>query len=149
MTDFIMTHYLWFKSLHLIAVISWMAGLLYLPRLFVYHAEAKKGSEFSQKLKIMEYRLMRYIMAPASVATWLFGCLMLYANWEGIMAQQWMHAKLTLVVLLTGLHHMMSAWRKKFERDENTKTSKFFRIANEVPTVIMIAVVILVIVKPF
>ena len=149
MHDFLITHYLWFKSLHVIAVISWMAGLLYLPRLFVYHADAKPTSEFSQKLKIMEYRLMRYIMAPASIATWLFGGLMLYANWDGIMAQHWMHAKLTLVILLTGLHHMMSAWRKKFERDENKKSARFFRIVNEVPTVIMIAIVILVIVKPF
>ena len=149
MHDFLITHYLWFKSLHVIAVISWMAGLLYLPRLFVYHADAKPTSEFSQKLKIMEYRLMRYIMAPASIATWLFGGLMLYANWDGIMAQHWMHAKFTLVILLTGLHHMMSAWRKKFERDENKKSARFFRIVNEVPTVIMIAIVILVIVKPF
>ncbi len=149
MQDFIVTHYLWFKSLHVIAVISWMAGLLYLPRLFVYHADAAKGSELSEKFKVMEYRLMRYIMGPASIATWLFGGLMLYGNWEGIMAQQWMHAKLTLVILLTGFHHACMAWRKKFARDENTKSAKFFRMVNEVPTLIMIGIVILVIVKPF
>lgn len=149
MADFILTHYLWFKSLHIIAVMSWMAGLLYLPRLFVYHADAAKGSELSEKFKIMEFRLMRYIMGPASVATWLFGGLMLWANWDGIMAQQWMHAKLTLVVLMTGFHHACTAWRKKFARDENTKSSKFFRMVNEVPTLLMILIVILAVVKPF
>ena len=149
MTDFIIAHYLWFKALHVIAVISWMAGLLYLPRLFVYHADATKGSELSEKLKIMEFRLLRYIMAPASIATWLFGGLMLYGNWDGIMAQQWMHGKLLFVVLLTGFHHACSAWRKKFARDENTKSPKFFRMINEVPTLLMIGIVILVVVKPF
>jgi len=149
MQDFIITHYLWFKSLHLIAVMSWMAGLLYLPRLFVYHAGADKGSKTSETLKIMEHRLMRYIMAPASIVTWGVGGLMLYANWDGIMAQAWMHAKLTLVVLLTGFHHACMVWRKKFARDENVKSAKFFRVMNEVPTVIMIGVVILAIVKPF
>lgn len=149
MADFILTHYLWFKSLHLIAVMSWMAGLLYLPRLFVYHAGTAKGSELSEKFKVMEFRLMRYIMGPASVATWLFGCLMLWANWDGIMAQHWMHAKLTLVVLMTGFHHACMAWRKKFARDENTKSAKFFRVANELPTLMMIVIVILAVVKPF
>ena len=149
MSEFIITHYLWFKALHVIAVISWMAGLLYLPRLFVYHADAAKGSELSEKFKVMEFRLLRYIMSPAAIATWLFGGLMLYGNWDGIMAQHWMHAKLTLVVLLTGFHHACMAWRKKFARDENTKSAKFFRMVNEIPTLIMIGIVILVIVKPF
>ena len=152
MTDFIITHYLWFKSLHLIAVISWMAGLLYLPRLFVYHANAAKGSELSEKFKVMEFRLMRYIMGPASVATWLFGCLMLWANWEGIMASgAWMHAKGSahLCNALTGFHHACMAWRKRFARDENRKSAKFFRMVNEIPTLIMIGAVILVLVKPF
>lgn len=149
MTEFIINHYLWIKSFHVIAVISWMAGLLYLPRLFVYHADAAKGSELSEKFKVMEFRLMRYIMGPASIATWLFGGLMLWANWDGIMAQHWMHAKFTLVVLLTGFHHACMAWRKKFARDENAKSAKFFRMVNEIPTLIMIAIAILVIVKPF
>lgn len=149
MEDFLITHYLWLKALHVIAVISWMAGLLYLPRLFVYHADAPKASEFSEKLKIMEFRLMRYIMTPAMLATWIFGGLMLWANWDGIMAQKWMHGKFTLVILLTGFHHACIAWRKKFANDANTKSAKFFRIVNEVPTLIMIAIVILVIVKPF
>lgn len=149
MHDFIIHHYLWFKSLHLIAVMSWMAGLLYLPRLFVYHVDTDKGSKASETFKIMELRLMRFIMGPASIATWLFGGLMLWANWDGVMAQGWMHAKLTLVILMTGFHHACSAWRKKFARDENKKSAKFFRIANEVPTLLMIGIVILAIVRPF
>lgn len=150
MTDFITTHYLWFKALHIIAMIAWMAGMLYLPRLFVYHAGAAKGSELSETLKIMERRLMRFIMAPASVATWLIGGLMLYANWDGLMTGGgWMHAKLLLVVAMTGLHHVFSAWRRKFERDANTKTANFYRVWNEVPTVLMILIAVLVVVKPF
>lgn len=150
MTDFLLQHYLWFKSLHVIAVIAWMAGLLYLPRLFVYHADAPKGSALSETFKIMEYRLLRYIMAPASIATWVFGGLMLYANWDGIMqGAGWMHAKLLLVVLMTGLHHVFAKWRKVFARNENARPAKFYRVWNEAPTVLMIAIVILVIVKPF
>jgi putative membrane protein len=149
MEDFIITHYLWFKSLHLIAVISWMAGLLYLPRLFVYHAQAEKGSAASETFKVMELRLYRYIMGPASIATWVLGGMMLWANWDGIMAMHWMHAKLTLVFLLTGFHHALGAWRKKFARDENARSAKFYKICNELPTLMMIVIVILVIVKPF
>ena len=149
MEDFIINHYLWFKALHVIAVISWMAGLLYLPRLFVYHAQAAKGSDKSETFKVMELRLYRYIMGPASIATWLFGGLMLYGNWDGIMAMGWMHAKLTLVFLMTGYHHALGAWRKKFARDENTRSAKFYKIANEAPTLLMVAIVILVILKPF
>lgn len=149
MEDFIITHYLWFKAFHIIAVISWMAGLLYLPRLFVYHAQADKGSDKSETFKVMELRLYRYIMGPASIATWLFGGLMLYGNWEGIMAMGWMHAKLTLVFLMTGYHHALGAWRKKFACDENTKSAKFYKIANEIPTLLMIAIVILAVLKPF
>jgi putative membrane protein len=149
MDGFLIEHYLWFKALHVIAVISWMAGLLYLPRLFVYHADAVKGSPSSEMLKIMEFRLYSYIMRPAMIATWVFGVLMLYANWDGVMAMHWMHAKFTLVIALTGVHHVFGAWRKKFSRDENKKSAKFYRVWNEAPTVIMIAIVILVIVKPF
>lgn len=150
MQSFLLDHYLWIKSLHVISVIAWMCGMLYLPRLFVYHVDAPKGSEWSETLKVMERKLMRFIMAPAAIATWLFGGLMLYANWEGIMGSGgWMHAKILLVVFMTGFHHMFSAWRKKFARDENVKTAKFFRVWNEVPTLAMIAIVILVIVKPF
>lgn len=150
MTDFILTHYLWIKSLHVIAVIAWMAGMLYLPRLFVYHADAPKDGELSETLKIMEHRLLRYIINPAMIATFLFGGLMLWANWEGLMlGAGWMHAKLLLVFLLAGVHGMLAKYRKIFARDENTHPAKFYRILNEGPTVLMIVIVILVIVKPF
>lgn len=149
MAEFLMNHYLWLKSFHLIAVIAWMAGLLYLPRLFVYHAEAQSGSDKSETFKIMERRLLRYIMNPAMIATWLFGLLMLKANWDGIMTGGWMHAKLTLVLAMTGVHHIFGRWRKTFERDANIRPARFYRVWNEVPTVIMIVIVVLAIVKPF
>ena len=148
MQEFIQAHYDWFKALHIIAVISWMAGLLYLPRLYVYHAEAAKGSELSETLKIMERKLLRYIMNPASIATWVFGLCLVWAN-PDLLHQHWLHAKLTMVVLMTGFHHALAAWRKKFANDENKKTAKFFRVMNEIPTLLMIVIVIMVIVKPF
>lgn len=150
MTNFLMDNYLLLKALHIIAVISWMAGLLYLPRLFVYHADAPAGTAQSETFKLMEFRLMRYIMAPASIATWLFGSLMLYANWDGLMTDGgWMHAKLLLVVLMTGVHHVFIKWRKNFAADKNARPAKFYRIWNEVPTILMIAIVTLVVLKPF
>lgn len=135
------------KALHIISVISWMAGLLYLPRLFVYHAQAEAGSEVSATLKVMERRLLRAIMNPAMVASWLFG-LTLAVNlsaWD----QGWLHAKLALVAAMTAMHMMMARWRKDFEADRNTRGHKFYRVANEVPTVLMVAAVIIVVVKPF
>lgn len=150
MIDFIAQHYLWFKAFHVIAFVSWMAGLLYLPRLFVYHAGVKPGTETSETFKVMEYRLYKYIMTPAMIATWVFGLCMLTANWESIMlGAGWMHAKLTLVVALTGIHHVYGAWRKKFAADQNAKSAAFFRWWNEAPTLILIAVVVLAVVKPF
>lgn len=148
MVSFLSEQYFIIKSLHLIAVICWMAGLLYLPRLFVYHAEAEKGSELSETLKIMERKLYRFIMGPASIATWLFGILMLVAN-PVLLAQGWMHAKLMLVVLMTGFHHVLGAWRKKFLNDANTRGHKFYRKANEIPTVLMIGIVFLAVLKAF
>lgn len=148
MKEFIFAHYDAFKAFHLIAVISWMAGLLYLPRIFVYHADADKGSELSETFKIMERKLLRFIMNPAMVLVWVLGGLMLWAN-SDLLQQHWMHAKLTLVVLMTGFHHALSRWRKKFVKDQNTKSAKFYRRVNEIPTLLMIGIVILVIVKPF
>ena len=148
MQEFLQLSYPWLKAVHIIAVISWMAGLLYLPRLFVYHCDAEKGSPQSETFKIMERRLLKFIMGPASIATWLFGGLMIFANPE-IMKQPWIHVKLLCVVLLTGVHHMMMAYTKKFARDENTKSAKFYRILNEVPTVLMIIIVVMVVVRPF
>lgn len=148
MQSFILAHYDWFRALHLISVISWMAGLLYLPRLFVYHVSAAKGSELSETFKVMERRLLRLIMNPAMIATWIFGGLMLYAN-AALLSAPWMHAKLTGVVLMTVFHHALVRWRKAFFKDANVRTARFYRWANEVPTVLMILIVIMVLVRPF
>jgi putative membrane protein len=140
---------LWIKALHIISVIAWMAGMLYLPRLYVYHCEAETGSELSEKLKIMERRLLRAIMNPAMIASLLFGSLLL-ANFDSDnWTDGWLHAKLLFVFGLFAIHGMMSKWRKDFEADANTKSQKFYRMMNEVPTVLMIGIVIFVVVKPF
>lgn len=150
MSDFILTHYLWFKSFHIIAVIAWMAGMLYLPRLFVYHCGAAVGSELSETLKIMERRLLRLIVNPAMMAAFILGGLMLYANWDALMlGAGWMHAKLVLLFLLFGVHGMLARARRKFAADQNTRSARYYRILNEAPTVLMIGIVILAIVKPF
>lgn len=149
MQDIFSQYYLWIKAFHVIAVISWMSALLYLPRLFVYHASAKVGSELSETLKVMERRLLKYICNPAMIAVWVLGLLMLYANPEILKGQGWMHAKLTLVLLLSGVHGVLAKNTRLFAQDANTKSAKYFRILNEIPTVLMIAIVIFVIVKPF
>lgn len=141
-------NYEWLRALHIIAVISWMAGLLYLPRLFVYHAGAPAGSDQAQIFKVMEKKLMRIIMGPASIAAWIFGGLMLWAN-PALLGEGWMHLKLTLVILMTGYHHACMAWQRKFECDANTKSEKFFRMVNEIPAVLMIVIVIMAVVQPF
>ena len=148
MSELLMQHYLWLKALHIIAIISWMAGMLYLPRLFVYHAGASKGSELAETLKTMERRLLRFIMNPAMIASWLFGILMIVAN-PGLFENGWMHVKITMVVLMSVVHMMYSKWRKTFERDENTREAKFYKIWNEVPTVLMIIIVIMAVAEPF
>ena len=145
---FFADHYDAMKALHVIAVISWMAALLYLPRLFVYHADADKGSELSETLKIMERKLLRIIMNPAMIASWLFGLFMVAGN-PALLTQGWFHAKLTAALLLSGFHGFLAASRKKFLRDENTRPSKFWRFANEVPSLLMVIIVVMVIVKPF
>jgi protoporphyrinogen IX oxidase len=135
------------KSLHIISVISWMAGMLYLPRLFVYHADAKAGSELSETLKTMERKLLRYIMTPAMIATWCLGLyLMIESN---AMQNGWMHAKLSLVIILSGVHGLLAKHRKEFEQDRNRKQAHYYRLLNEVPTLAMIAIVFLVELKPF
>lgn len=135
------------KALHLISVISWMAGLLYLPRIFVYHAQAEVRSDVSETFKVMERKLLRYIMNPAMIATWVFG-LWLLIEYE-LYKQPWMHAKLTLVILMTVVHHIFAWQRKKFFRDENVKSHKYYRIYNEIPTFLMIGIVFLAVIKPF
>jgi protoporphyrinogen IX oxidase len=138
--------YEWIKALHVIAVISWMAGMLYLPRLFVYHCEADAGSKQSETFKVMERRLLKAIINPAMIVTWLAG---LYLAWAGHwLLAGWFHAKLVLVLLLSGAHGLFSRWVKDFAADRNTHSQKFYRIINEVPTILMIGIVVLVIVKP-
>jgi len=139
--------YEWIKALHVIAVIAWMAGMLYLPRLFVYHCEAEIGSKQSETFKVMERRLFKGIINPAIIAVWILG---LYLAWAGHwFASAWLHVKLVLVLILSGLHGFFSRWIKDFAADRNQRSQKFYRIINEVPTVLMIGIVIMVIVKPF
>jgi protoporphyrinogen IX oxidase len=137
------------KSFHVIAMIAWMAALLYLPRLFVYHCAVERGSAESERFKVMEQRLLRQIMTPAMIATWLFGILLILTPGAVDMHAGWLHTKLLLVLLLSGFHGACSKWRRNFMEDRNTKPARFYRIANEVPTVLMVIIVILVIVKPF
>jgi protoporphyrinogen IX oxidase len=148
MQEFLQQHVQWIKALHVIAVISWMAGLLYLPRLFVYHADADKGSELAETLKIMERRLLRLIMNPAMIAVWVFGICLVYAS-PALLKEGWLHGKLALVLGLTVFHHLLARWRKTFVKDLNERPAKFYRRVNEVPTLLMIGIVILVIVRPF
>jgi protoporphyrinogen IX oxidase len=147
--DFAADYYLWIKVLHILAFISWMAGMLYLPRLFVYHVGAAKGSDTSETFKIMERRLLRYIMTPAMIVTFLTGGAMIMANSGLLQGAGWMHAKLLLVLCMAGLHGFFAVTMKKFARDENARSATFYRWANEAPTVLMILIVILVIVRPF
>jgi putative membrane protein len=139
--------YLWIKAFHVIAIIAWMAGMLYLPRLFVYHADTQKGSIQSDTFKIMERRLLKAIINPAMIVAWVLG---LYLVWDGgWYASGWLHAKVLLVLILSGVHGFLSRTVKDFAADRNTRPAKFYRMINEVPTLLMIGIVILVIVKPF
>jgi putative membrane protein len=139
--------YEWIKALHVIAVISWMAGMLYLPRLFVYHCEAETGSKQSETFKVMERRLLRAIINPAMIVTWLTG---LYLVWAGHWyVAGWLHVKFLLVLLLSGVHGFLARAVRDFAADRNQRSQKFYRIINEVPTGLMIAIVVLVVVKPF
>lgn len=142
--------YLFVKSLHVIAIIAWMAGLLYLPRLFVYHAGAAQGSEMSETFKVMERRLLKFIMNPAMIVSWILGLwLAMGLGAVDMSTDFWFHAKLTLVIVMTVFHMALGKWRKGFETDQNTHSARFYRFMNEVPTVLMIAIVLLVIMKPF
>ena len=149
MIDWLMPAYLWLKALHIVAVVAWMAGLLYLPRLFVYHVEAGPGTPQSETFKIMERRLFRGIMNPALIAVWIFGPLTLLAMPEATAQAGWFHMKFMLVLLLTGYHHLLGRWRKALEQDRNTRPARFFRLINEVPAVLLVLIVLLVVLKPF
>lgn len=139
--------YLWVKAVHVIAIISWMAGMLYLPRLFIYHCDAPKGSQQSETFKVMERRLLQIIINPAMIVSWVLG---LWLGWKaGFFSQGWFHGKLVLALALSGVHGYFSASVRAFAEDRNLKPARHWRIVNEVPTLLMIAIVILVIVKPF
>ena len=143
-----MNSYLLFKSLHLIAVISWMAGLLYLPRIFVYHVENKEKKEVTDIFEVMEKRLFYYIMRPAMVFTWIFGLILIYLNGVEIFSQLWMQIKIVSVILLSAYNDYLGKCLISLKNNSNTRTSKFFRIINEIPTVMLIFIVFLVIFKP-
>ena len=143
-----MNAYLTFKALHLIAVISWMAGLLYLPRIFVYHAETKENIGQYETFKLMEKRLYFYIMNPAMILSWIFGILLIHSQGIISLGLLWMKIKLGLVIILTAYHFYLLAVLKDFQADKNTKSSKFFRIINEVPTILLIIIIFVVIFKP-
>lgn len=138
--------YEWLKILHIISFVSWFAGLFYLPRLFVYHSENSSHEHTCKTLEVMEYKLLKYIMNPAMIATWIFGVTLIhYAGFSG----GWLHTKILLVVILSGYHMYLGVIRKKLIIDTSKYSSKYFRYINEVPTVLLILIVILVIIKPF
>ena len=136
------------KALHIVSVVAWMAGLFYLPRLFVYHADAAPGSELSETFKVMERRLYRAIMGPASVATWLFGIWLVWLV-PDYLYQPWFHIKASFILALTLLHHAMGRWRLAFAEDRNLHSGRYFRIANELPTLCLLVIVFMVVLKPF
>jgi putative membrane protein len=141
--------YPWTKAIHIIAIIAWMAGMLYLPRLYVYHCETQPGSEGSERFKVMERKLYKQIMTPAMLTTFALGIVLALTpglvNWH----QGWFHVKLLSVLALGGFHGALGKWRRQFLNDQRTKSQKFFRIANEVPTVLMVVAVVMVVVQPF
>jgi putative membrane protein len=147
--SFLLPLYPWIKALHIIAVIAWMAGLLYLPRLFVYHCDVPRGSAESERFKVMERRLLKQIMTPAMIVVWVLGLLLVATPGVLDWSAGWWHVKLLLVILMTGFQGGLSRWRRDFLEDRNTRSQRFYRIANEIPTVLMVVIVIMVVVKPF
>tara|TARA_B100000035_G_scaffold28901_1_gene22247 strand:- start:3 stop:437 length:435 start_codon:yes stop_codon:yes gene_type:complete len=143
-----MNSYLLFKSLHLIALVSWMAGLLYLPRIFVYHVESKEKKIITDVFEVMERRLFYYIMRPAMILTWVFGLILIHFNGIEIFSQLWMQIKIVLVILLSAYNDYLGRCLIALKNSSSTKSAKFFRIINEIPTVILIIVVFLAIFKP-
>jgi protoporphyrinogen IX oxidase len=142
--------YLWLKAFHIIAVIAWMAGMLYLPRLFVYHCQAEPGSKQSETFKLMEWRLLKLIINPAMIATWVIGLALIWQmGWDAFVQAGWLHAKLALVITMSAVHGFFVRWVKDFATDSNAHSQKFYRIANEIPTVLLVIIVLLVVVKPF
>jgi putative membrane protein len=147
MTMFLSDHILWIKAFHVISVIAWMAGMFYLPRLFVYHTEAEAGTAESERFKVMERKLLKTIINPAMIATWIFGLTL--AILTEVYKEHWMQAKFALVVIMSGLHGYLVGRVRAFAQDRNDKPARFYRILNEVPPLLMVLIVILVIVQPF
>ncbi len=141
--------YPWIKSLHIISMVAWMAGMFYLPRLYVYHCGTKPGSTDRERFKTMEYRLLRQIINPAMIATFVFGALLIATPGVIDWSAGWWWAKLACLFLMTGFHGAMSKWRREFMEDRNTKSERFYRIANEVPTILLMVIVVMVIARPF
>lgn len=146
---FLIGAYPWIKALHVMSVIAWMAGMFYLPRLYVYHCDVRPGTAESERFKVMERRLLRQIINPAMISAWVCGIAMAFTpgviDWNA----GWWHVKLAAVILMTGFHGALSRWRRDFRDDRNRRPARFYRIANEVPTLLMIVVVTMVIVRPF
>ena len=149
MSEFLVGSYPWFKAIHIIAVMSWMAGLLYLPRLFVYHVEVELNSTEDRRFQIMERRLLRAIMNPAMVVSYIFGILLILTPGIVDWSSAWIWLKILAILVLTGCHHAMGKWRKDLAEGTNQKSQRYFKVANEVPTISMIIIVIMVVVKPF
>jgi len=147
--DLLTVFYPWTKAVHVISMVAWMAGMFYLPRLYVYHCDMQAGSRESERFKVMEYRLLRQIINPAMIATWLFGILLVLTPGVIDWASGWWHLKLTAVLLMSGFHGAMSKWRRAFMEDRNTRSHRYYRIANEVPTLLLMVIVVMVIVRPF
>jgi len=147
MHDALVLYYAWIKAFHVIAVIAWMAGMLYLPRLYYYHCEVEPGSAESERFKRMERRLLRIIVNPSMVAAWALGLVLVYVS--GVWDEPWMHAKFALVVLLSAMHGLFARWCRDFANDANTRPRRFYALVNEIPALLMIGIVILVVVKPF
>ncbi len=149
MANMLTTLYPWIKAFHVMSVIAWMSGMFYLPRLYVYHCDTARGSVESERFKVMERRLLKQIINPAMMAAWFFGLLLILTSSGVDWDSGWWWTKLIAVFLMSGFHGALSKWRRMFLEDRNTKSSRFYRIANEVPTVLMVVIVLMVIVKPF
>ena len=147
--DALSVFYPWTKALHVISMVAWMAGMFYLPRLYVYHCDMQPGSRESERFKVMEYRLLKQIINPAMIATWVFGILLVLTPGVIDWTSGWWHVKLTAVLLMSGFHGAMSKWRREFMEDRNKRSHRYYRFANEVLTLLLMVIVVMVIVRPF
>ena len=147
--DALSVFYPWTKALHVISMVAWMAGMFYLPRLYVYHCDMQPGSRESERFTVMEYRLLKQIINPAMIATWIFGILLMLTPGVVDWTSGWWHVKLAAVLLMSGFHGAMSKWRREFMEDRNKRTHRYYRFANEVPTLLLMVIVVMVIVRPF